>query len=146
MSKGFETKTLGENMNEETKTQTDTKVSAYIAKLYGWLRWIIINGLGVYVMYLALFEAKGWAINVTIFGAHLALIILLMTTLWVHEDKSRRKQLLKKKVVPLKFDTIFDLIISMIFASQGWFYIATIWFLQIVFESYIYSTDDKTAV
>lgn len=133
-------------MNEEIKNQTGTKVSAYIAKLYGWLRWIITNGLGIYVIYLALFEAKGWAINVTVFGAHLALVILLMAALWIHEDKSRRTQLLKKKVVPLKFDTTFDLIISIVFASQGWFYIATIWLLQIIFESYIYSPDDKTAV
>ena len=133
-------------MNEETKNQTDTKVSAYIAKLYGWLRWIIINTIGAYIIYLALFEAKGWAINVTVFGAHLLLILLFLMAAYIHEDKTRKIKAIEKKVVPLKFDIIYDLIISMTLASQGWFYIATIWFLQIIFESYIYSPDDKTAV
>lgn len=134
-------------MEEEkhNKRQAIAK-SLLIAKLYGWTRWLIINGIGAYIIYLALFEAKGWAINTTIYGAHILLIILILASATVHEDKKKKSEFIKKKTVPLKFDVTYDLIISMLFASQGWFYIATVWFLQILFESYVYSPDDKTAV
>lgn len=133
--------------NEEAKTlpTSDSEVGL-LAKLYGWLRWIITNSIGTYIIYLALFEAKGWAENVVIFGAHIFLIIFFLHSAYIHENKSKKEIYIKRKVVPVKLDMVYDLIVSFFFAAHGWFYIAIIWFLQIIFESYVYSPDEKKAV
>jgi len=133
--------------NEETKTlpTSDSEVGL-LAKLYGWLKWILVNAIGAYIIYLALFENKGWAVNVTVFCAHLLLFFGLMIAVYVHEHKDEKAKIQKRKKVPVNVDIVYDLLISILFASQGWFYTAVIWFLQIFFESYVYSKDDKPAV
>jgi len=133
--------------NEETKTlPTSESEVGLLAKLYGWLKWILINAIGTYIIYLALFENKGWAVNVTVFCVHLLLLFGLMIAVYVHEHKDKKLEIQKRKKVPVNVDIVYDLLISILFASQGWFYTAVIWFLQIFFESYVYSKDDKPAV
>ncbi len=134
-------------MNEITQTlKTDEQSEVSLSsKLYGWLKWILANAIGTYIIYLALFENKGWAINVIVFCAHLLLLFALMIAVYVRENKNKKEEIQKRKIVPVNFDIVYDLLICIIFASQGWFYTAIIWFLQIFFESYVYSKDDKPA-
>lgn len=113
--------------------------------LGGWLRWLVINTIGAYIIYLAIIENINWAQNIVMFGAHIILFLHIMTAVYLHEHKEKKIELAKKKVVPVKIDHLYDIIISLFLASQGWFYYAIIWFIQILFVAYQYDADEPNA-
>ena len=123
----------------ENKNQTDTKVSAYIAKLYRFLRWFTINAIFIWLMYEALYNKTSWAENVVMFAAHIVFILQMLGAIGATSDKIKTKP---TKSVPQWLDHTYDIIVTLVFAGFGWFYYATLWFIQIFFVALIYQQKD----
>lgn len=110
-----------------------------LTKLFTWLKWILLNGGYAVIIYLALFEHQLWAVNIVMFGTHLLFIRSILMAIYYNENEDERIEVIDKMVVPKSIDIGYDLIITMVFASQGWFYTATIYFLHLIAQSSIHS-------
>ncbi len=114
-------------------------------KIIAWIRWLLLNGGVGYIIYLALFNNISWANNLIIFYSNIQVVLAIIGGIYYANHKEESRQLSEKKLVPVKFDILYDFVVGLLFASFGWYYIATIWVIQTPFEAVMFSQDKETS-
>jgi hypothetical protein len=112
-------------------------------KIFAWLKWFLLNGSFLYIVYLALYEQITWAENVTMFFSHVFVFGLLMYSIVAAIDEKIKAEYRENKNVPVKFDIAIDTILIIAFAAHGWFYFATLFFVQMLLSGITFYENKK---
>jgi hypothetical protein len=67
-------------------------------KIFAWLKWFLLNGSFLYIVYLALYEQITWAENVTMFFSHVFVFGLLMYSIVAAIDEKIKAEYRENKI------------------------------------------------
>jgi hypothetical protein len=104
-------------------------------KLLKMFRWGAINSFFFIMLLGGLFYHYEWSLNIAQFMLWLTVTVSIILTIgksFIPKDK------LPIRSIPQSADNAFDTIIVLILASQGWFWSAGFWLLQLVLGNIIY--------